>query len=142
MSLQFSDCIGASVRPMHRLRNSHSLQPLSLTVLLLAGILAVIPLLAACGGKVGAVSVAPPEVKVIAVEQKDVPIVSEWVATLDGYVNAQIQPQVTGYIIKQNYKEGSPIHNGDVLFEIDPRPFQALLDQAKAQLAHAQAHMG
>jgi membrane fusion protein (multidrug efflux system) len=85
---------------------------------------------------------APPEVKVIAVAQRDVPIVSEWVATLDGYVNAQIQPQVSGYIIKQTYKEGSPVHNGDVLFEIDPRPFQALLDQAKAQLAQAQAQMG
>jgi membrane fusion protein (multidrug efflux system) len=85
---------------------------------------------------------APPEVKVIAVAQRDVPIVSEWVATLDGYVNAQIQPQVSGYIIKQTYKEGSPVHNGAVLFEIDPRPFQALLDQAKAQLAQAQAQMG
>ena len=84
----------------------------------------------------------PPEVKVIAVTQRDVPIVSEWVATLDGYVNAQIQPQVTGYIVKQTYKEGSPVHNGAVLFEIDPRPFQALLDQAKAQLAQAQAQLG
>jgi RND family efflux transporter MFP subunit len=85
---------------------------------------------------------APPEVRVVAVEQKDVPIVSEWVATLDGYVNAQIQPQVTGYIVKQTYKEGSPVRRGDVLFEIDPRPFQALVDQAKAQLAQAQAQMG
>jgi len=84
----------------------------------------------------------PPEVKVIAVAERDVPIVSEWVATLDGYVNAQIQPQVTGYIVEQKYKEGSPVHKGDILFEIDPRPFQALLDQAKALLAQAQAQMG
>jgi RND family efflux transporter MFP subunit len=85
---------------------------------------------------------APPEVNVVAVEQKDVPIVSEWVATLDGYVNAQIQPQVTGYVVKQTYKEGSPVRRGDILFEIDPRPFQALVDQAQAQLAQAQAQMG
>jgi membrane fusion protein (multidrug efflux system) len=76
------------------------------------------------------------------VVQKDVPIYSEWVGTLDGYVNAQIQPQVTGYLIKQDYREGSFVHQGDVLFEIDPRPFQAVLDQAKAQLAQAEAQLG
>lgn len=85
---------------------------------------------------------SPTEVGVVEVVQKDVPIYSEWVATLDGYVNAQIQPQVTGYIIQQNYKEGSFVRKGDVLFEIDPRPFQAVLDQAKAQLAQAEAQMG
>lgn len=74
--------------------------------------------------------------------QKDIPIYGEWVGTLDGYVNAQIQPQVTGYLIKQNYREGSFVHKGDVLFEIDPRPFQALLDQAKAQLGQAEAQLG
>jgi membrane fusion protein (multidrug efflux system) len=70
-----------------------------------------------------------------------VSIYSEWVATLDGYVNAQIQPQVTGYLIKQDYQEGSLVHKNDVLFEIDPRPFQAALDQAKAQLAQAKAQL-
>jgi membrane fusion protein (multidrug efflux system) len=75
------------------------------------------------------------------VVQDDVSIYGEWVATLDGYVNAQIQPQVTGYLIKQDYREGSLVHKGDVLFEIDPRPFQALLDQAKAQLAQAEAQL-
>jgi membrane fusion protein (multidrug efflux system) len=64
------------------------------------------------------------------------------VATLDGYVNAQIQPQVSGYLIKQNYPEGSLVHKDDVLFEIDPRPFQAVLDQAKAQLAQTEAQLG
>ena len=73
--------------------------------------------------------------------QKDVSLHSEWVATLDGYVNAQIQPQVTGYLIKQDYREGSLVHKDDVLFEIDPRPFQAVLDQAKAQLAQAEAQL-
>jgi membrane fusion protein (multidrug efflux system) len=70
-----------------------------------------------------------------------VPVHAEWVATLEGYVNAQIQPQVSGYLISQNYKEGSYVHKGDVLFEIDPRPFQAALDQAKGQLAQARAQL-
>jgi membrane fusion protein (multidrug efflux system) len=81
-------------------------------------------------------------VQVARVIQRDVSIHSEWVATLDGYVNAQIQPQVSGYLIKQDYREGSLVHKDDVLFEIDPRPFQAVLDQAKAQLAQAEAQLG
>ena len=84
----------------------------------------------------------PVEVEVVSVVQKDVPIYGEWVATLDGYVNAQIQPQVTGYIVDQTYKEGSFVRKGQILFQIDTRPFQALLDQAKAQLAQAQAQLG
>jgi membrane fusion protein (multidrug efflux system) len=80
-------------------------------------------------------------VEVAQVIQKDVPLYSEWIATLNGYVNAQIQPQVTGYLIRQDYREGSLVHQGDVLFEIDPRPFQAVLDQAKAQLAQAKAQL-
>jgi RND family efflux transporter MFP subunit len=83
-----------------------------------------------------------PQVQVARVVQRDVSIYSEWVATLDGYVNAQIQPQVSGYLIKQDYQEGSFVHKDDVLFEIDPRPFQAVLDQAKAQLSQAQAQLG
>ena len=84
----------------------------------------------------------PSEVEVVKVVQQDVPIYGEWVATLDGYVNAQIQPQVTGYIVQQTYKEGSFVRKGQVLFQIDPRPFQAVLDQAKAQLAQAEAQLG
>lgn len=80
--------------------------------------------------------------EVATVVQKDVSIYGEWIATLNGYVNAQIQPQVTGYLIKQDYREGSFVQKGDVLFEIDPRPFQAVLDQAKAQLAQAKAQLG
>jgi RND family efflux transporter MFP subunit len=79
---------------------------------------------------------------VATVEQRDVPVYKEWVATLDGYVNAEIRPQVSGYIIKQNYTEGSLVHKGQALFEIDPRPFQAALDRAKADLAQAQAQLG
>ena len=83
----------------------------------------------------------PPQVQVAPVVQRDVSLHSEWVATLDGYVNAQIQPHVTGYLIEQDYREGSLVHKDDVLFEIDPRPFQAVLDQAKAQLAQAEAQL-
>lgn len=71
--------------------------------------------------------------------QQDVPVDSEWVATLDGYVNAEIRPQVSGYIISQNYREGAVVRKGQVLFEIDPRPFQATLDRAKGELAQAEA---
>lgn len=84
----------------------------------------------------------PPTVEVAEIVQKDVPILSEWVAVLDGFVNAQIQPHVSGYVIKQDYKEGSVVKKGQVLFEIDPRTFKAALDQARAQLEQAQAQLG
>jgi len=83
----------------------------------------------------------PPEVGVTPVVQKDVQIFGDWVATLDGYVNANMQPQVSGYLIKQDYKEGSFVHKDDVIFEIDPRPFQAALDQSQGQVAQAQGQL-
>jgi RND family efflux transporter MFP subunit len=83
----------------------------------------------------------PPLVEVAPVMQKDVPVQGEWVGTLEGYVNAQIQPQVSGYLIRQDYHEGALVRRGQLLFEIDPRPFQAVLDQAKGQLAQAEAQM-
>jgi RND family efflux transporter MFP subunit len=95
-----------------------------------------------CRNNQAAPSMGPPDVEVVDVLQKDVPIYVEWIATLDGYVNAKIQPQVTGYLIKQNYTEGSFVRKGEVLFEIDPRPFHAALDQARAQLAQAEAQLG
>jgi len=96
-----------------------------------------------CGKSSAPVTPPPPlTVQVATVVQKDIPVSSQWVGTLEGYVNAQIQPQVTGYIIRQDYLEGSWVHKDQVLFQIDPRPFQALLDQAKAQLAEAQAAVG
>lgn len=95
-----------------------------------------------CGSPKAAPPIPSPEVEVASVIQKDVPIYSEWIATLDGYVNAQIQPQVTGYVIRQNYKEGSFVRQGQILFQIDSRPFQALVDQANAQLAQAEAQLG
>src|SRR5256885_3518681 len=99
--------------------------------------------LAGCTGSTKAASTPPPAVvQVATVVQQDTPIYSEWVATLDGYVNAQIQPRVAGYLIRQDYKEGSVVRKGQVLFEIDPRPFRAALDQAKAQQAQAEAQLG
>jgi membrane fusion protein (multidrug efflux system) len=83
----------------------------------------------------------PPEVEVVRVEQKDVPIWNEWVGTLEGLVNAQIKPQVTGYLLRQTYQEGSFVKKGQLLFEIDPRTFQAALDQTKAQLANAEGQL-
>jgi multidrug efflux pump subunit AcrA (membrane-fusion protein) len=84
----------------------------------------------------------PPQVEVAPVEQRDVPLAQEWVATLEGYVNAQVQPRVTGHLLKQNFRQGSFVQKHDVLFEIDPRPFQAALDQAKAQASQSQADVG
>jgi RND family efflux transporter MFP subunit len=97
---------------------------------------------AGCDSTKAAPPSAPVAVEVATVVQQDTPIYSEWVATLDGYINAQIQPHVPGYIIRQNYKEGAVVRQGDVLFEIDPRPFKAALDQAKAQLAQSEAQLG
>lgn len=109
----------------------------AVTALLAAGAL----LMGGCQ-KAAPMSMPPPGVTVARVIQKDVPISGDWVATLDGYTNAQIQPQVAGYLVQQNYREGSQVHKGEVLFEIDPRPFQAVLDQAKGQLAQANAQLG
>src|SRR6266404_6836922 len=110
-----------------------------IAVLLFGGFLS---LIGGCSGGKVASAPPPPVVEVATVVQQDTPIYSEWVATLDGYVNAQIQPRVPGYIIRQNYKEGNVVRKGEVLFEIDPRPFKAALDQAKAQLAQAEAQLG
>jgi len=89
-------------------------------------------------------SVQPPSsllVEVATVEQKDVPVYGEWIGTLTGQVNADVKAQVTGYLLTRKYKEGSFVKKGQLLFEIDPRPFQAALDQAKGKLAQAQAQL-
>src|SRR5882757_7383553 len=83
----------------------------------------------------------PPDVEVVAVEQRDIPVSREWIGTLAGMVNAAIRAQVTGYLLTQNYTEGSFVRKGHVLFEIDPRPFQAAVDQAQGQLAQANAQL-
>ncbi|TLM98531.1 biotin/lipoyl-binding protein, partial [bacterium] len=90
-------------------------------------------------GKEKAAPPPPPVVEVVDVVQKDVPVYMEWVASTDGSVNASIRPQVTGYLISQDYKEGDVVKKGQVLFRIDPRVFQAALEQAQGQLAQEQA---
>src|SRR5467141_2989479 len=80
-----------------------------------------------------------PDVEVVQVEQKDVPIFGEWIGTLDGFTNADVRAQVSGYLQRQGYQEGAFVRKGQLLFEIDPRPFQAALDQAEGQLAQAKA---
>jgi membrane fusion protein (multidrug efflux system) len=84
----------------------------------------------------------PPQVQVVTVTPQDVPIYQQWIGTLDGYPNAQIRAQVSGYLIRQDYLEGGTVKKGDLLFEIDPRPFQAALDQALGKLAQDQAQCG
>ena len=87
----------------------------------------------------GAQGGAPADVEVVQVEQRDVPIYGEWIGTLDGLTNADVRAQVTGYLMKQAYQEGAFVKQGQLLFQIDPRPFQAALDQAEGQLAQAKA---
>jgi RND family efflux transporter MFP subunit len=89
----------------------------------------------------GAMAGATPDVEVVQVQQEDVPIYGEWIGTLDGLVNADVRAQVTGYLLKQGYQEGAFVRQGELLFQIDPRPFQAALDQAQGQLAQARASL-
>ncbi|HWT77445.1 MAG TPA: biotin/lipoyl-binding protein, partial [Candidatus Methylomirabilis sp.] len=93
--------------------------------------------LSGCDKQEKAAAPPPPVVEVVDVAQKDVPIYSQWVGTLDGFVNATIRAQVQGYLIKQNYREGDLVRKGQALFEIDPREFQAAADQAEATLSQA-----
>lgn len=96
-------------------------------------------LAAGCGKEEKAAAPPPPAVVVSEVIKKDVPVYTEWVGTTDGLVNATIQAQVTGYLVKQNYREGDLVRKGQVLFEIDPRTFQAAVDAAQGALAQAEA---
>ena len=84
----------------------------------------------------------PLQVRVVTATPRDVPIYQQWIGTLDGYPNAQIRAQVSGYLTRQDYAEGGAVKKGDLLFEIDPRPFQAALDQALGKLAQDQAQCG
>src|SRR5205814_3145452 len=90
-------------------------------------------LLAGCAEKQAA-GPPPPDVQVAEVEQQDVPVYGEWVAQLNGPVNADITPKLQGYLLSQDYVNGSLVRKGQLLFQIDPRPFQAALDQAKAEV--------
>jgi RND family efflux transporter MFP subunit len=93
------------------------------------------------GAKPSAQAPSSPVVEVAPAVRRNVPIFGEWIGTLTGQVNADVKGQVTGYLLTRDYKEGSFVRKGHRLFEIDPRPFQAALDQAKGQLAQAQAQL-
>ncbi len=113
-----------------------------------AAVIACLPTLIFAGCKSAAAppgAAGPPgplPVQVVTATSQDVPLIGNWVANTDGYVNAQIQPQVSGYLIRQDYREGAEVHKDQVLFEIDPRPFQASLDQALGQLDQAKGQLG
>ena len=112
----------------------------------IAGVLltAMLLSLSACSGTTAAAgtpAMPPTEVEVATVQQKDVPIYREWIGTLNGMVNAAIKAQVSGYLLRQDYVEGSFVKKGQLLFEIDPRPFQAAFDQAQGQLAQANGQL-
>lgn len=116
--------------------------PLRLGLILFTGSLALAMSGCSASSPVNAqAGMPPPMVQVAEVERRDVALTSEWIATMDGYINAEIQPHVSGYLIRQDYREGSFVRKGEMLFEIDPRPFQAALDQAKAQLAQYDAQV-
>jgi RND family efflux transporter MFP subunit len=109
----------------------------------LVPILCAVTLLEACStSKASPAPAPPPEVSVITVMPERVALTSEWIATLDGFVNAQIRAQVSGYLLKRNYEEGAVVRKGQLLFEIDPRPFESALAQTRARLGEAQAQLG
>src|ERR1700746_1879169 len=98
--------------------------------------------LTGCGRRsAGAAEPTAPEVEVVTVETKDIPVSREWIGTLDGMVNAAIRAQVTGYLLTQDFSEGSFVKKGQLLFQIDPRPLQAAADQARGQLAQANGQL-
>jgi len=103
-------------------------------------IVAVISIASRSDRAVGAAT-RPLDVEVVQVKQEDVPVYSEWIGTTEGLVNADIKAQVSGYLLRQNYKEGSFVKKGQLLFEIDPRPFQAALDQANGQVAQFEGQL-
>jgi membrane fusion protein (multidrug efflux system) len=123
---------------MERTLDKYSLQRLPRARRVLAGAIALFWF--GCG-KSEPPKPPPPDVEVVQVEQKDVPIWREWIGTLDGLVNAQIRPQVTGYLLRQTYTDGAFVKKGQPLFEIDPRTFQAAVDQARGQLANAEGQL-
>ncbi len=106
-------------------------------------LIAALALTSGCdNGKAAPAPPPPPEVAVLTVSPETVTLTSEWIGTLDGFVNAQIRPQVSGYLVRRNYEEGAVVSKGQVLFEIDPRPFQAALAQAQARQGEAEAQLG
>src|ERR1043165_2570163 len=114
---------------------------ISATVVVIVGMVTVALLVAVRSNKPAQAATRPVDVEVVQVKQEDVPVYSEWIGTTEGLVNADIKAQVTGYLLRQDYKEGSFVKKGQLLFEIDPRPFQAALDQANGQVAQFEGQL-
>jgi membrane fusion protein (multidrug efflux system) len=127
-----------SVHPVSAIGKLAQAQRLTWLVLAFTGVLLLL-LALGCDDKKEAPKPMPPEVLVADVVQQDVPIYEQWVSTLNGPVNADITPKVQGYLLRQNYQNGSFVKKGQLLFEIDPRQYEAALDKAKADVARAQA---
>jgi len=126
-----------------RMPSSGPRRAVRLAILLAIALPAVALALLGCGGAAkGATEPAPLSVAVAAVVERDLAITREWIGTLDGSVNAEIRPQVEGYLTKQVYREGALVRRGDTLFVIDPRQFRAALDQAEADRSRAEAALG
>src|SRR5271170_2153897 len=113
----------------------------TLVVAVILGVIAVAVIAVVLRPKPAASAGPPPDVMVTPVQQKDVALYSEWIGTLDGLVNANVKAQVTGYLLQQDYQEGAYVQKGQLLFQIDPRPFQAVLDQSEGLLAQANAQL-
>ncbi len=111
------------------------------TIIVAIGMILGVVILAVRSDKPAQAAPRPLDVEVALVEQKDVPVYSEWIGTTEGLVNADIKAEVTGYLLKQDYKEGSFVKKGQLLFELDPRPFQAAVDQANGQVAQFQGQL-
>jgi membrane fusion protein (multidrug efflux system) len=131
----------AETKLRHPLPATHCGPKRLLLLLSLSTIIGLSSALIGCGNSHASIKLPDTEVLVAPPVQQDVAVHSEWVSELDGYVNAEIRPQVSGYIISQNYREGSVVRKGQVLFEIDPRPFKAALDGARGELAQAEAQL-
>src|SRR5258708_28562310 len=110
-------------------------------IIVAVGMIVGVVIIAVRSNKPAQAAPRPIDVEVVRVEQKDVPVYSEWIGTTEGMVNADIKAQVTGYLLRQNYQEGSFVKKGQLLFEIDPRPFQAILGQANGQVAQFQGQL-
>jgi multidrug efflux pump subunit AcrA (membrane-fusion protein) len=111
------------------------------TIIVAIGVILGVVIIAVRSDKPAQAAPRPLDVEVVRVEQKDVPVYSEWIGTTEGIVNADIKAEVTGYLLRQDYKEGSFVKKGQLLFELDPRPFQAALDQANGQVAQFQGQL-
>src|SRR5712675_613175 len=111
------------------------------TIIVAVGMIVGVVIIAVRSNKPAQAAPRPLDVEVVRVEQKDVPVYSEWIGTTEGIVNADIKAEVSGYLLKQDYKEGSFVKKGQLLFELDSRPFQAAVDQANGQVAQFQGQL-